>query len=370
MFSLLDAIDKYIRENNIPLKSISINYSCFPSCINQIILNELRKIIDTGNVELGPEEYQLVYSTDGTLCLLAQDSRHHTNFVTHNNLERVELGFPYYFLSERKLIRKSCTLKKVLSTTKINKKGNKTYQDILDQNKGINELCHDNFVNMISIRQDILNEIDYEELLKQSYLKIITEIDKRYKLNKEEIDDMKDIIAKNDEPELDQINKALLNFEEPLSKPIAYSYENSYNPSMHLKRKKNFQEEDEFIPWDDRLKTIEEYPYLEKKITDSDKSHDIFASYLFKTSNNTHLILIEPFDCNKYSIMIIVESIMDSKIFDRYINYYINMPFNELVSCKNVIKIGHTTLDSMDTILKYVLSSNEEELTEPKKRIL
>ena len=358
MFSLLNSLDEYIKEKGIPFKYLKIHYSYLPDYINQVILNHIRENCIGNDVELGPENYQLEYSNNGILYLLAKDTKEHVNIVISTSNESLDVDFPYRFIPEKKIIREACILKEVIKRKrleeeqlKISKKSTFiNYEETLKRNKEINECCLSVFKDMIAIGEDILKYVDYEKYLEKSYKEIINYIDYINKMYQDSINS-----------KFNNYHMNGIRYNEPIGMRSNRSTGSSNIEDSNLKERVN-----QVIPVSDRINAIEDYPYLYKDYAykDTTTREIIYMNYLFRTSKDNYILLIEPYNGMGYTKMIFLESeeFITRDDFAKTVQNYLELPFMEILKHKNIINCCHTRMETFEAILKCALIKEESNL--------
>ena len=356
MFSLLNSLDEYIKEKGIPFKYFKINYSYFPDYINQAILNHIRKNCIGSDLELGPENYQLGYSNNGILYLLAKDSKEHVNIVISATNEKLDLDFPCQLIPEKRIVREACYLKtfekyrtimrEVIRKEELNIS---QYEKVLLENKLVNAFCDNKHEEMYAAGEDILNDANYEESLKESYAKIVEYIDYLNKMYQESINGKYGSYHMNG-----------IRYNEPVG-----TGRTKNNVSLNLGDSSSKERVNQVIPASDRIDAIEKYPFLYKDYAYKDSTKEIiFMNYLFRTSKDNYILLIEPYNGMGYTKMIFIDSeeFISRDDFANKVRYYLELPFMELLEHNNVINCCHTKFETFESALDCALMGSDSDV--------
>lgn len=109
MVSLLETVDKHIKEKGIEFKGITIDRKVMPHYINQAVLHYIRKSSGVYFYK-GNFTYVLDYDDSGSLYLLAFDAVYNTKIVIARE-KHLDLPFMFFKYAEDKLIRDACFFK-------------------------------------------------------------------------------------------------------------------------------------------------------------------------------------------------------------------------------------------------------------------
>lgn len=177
MYSLLQEIDKYIKENNIPFKTISINNSLLPDFINLSIIKEIKKRSSRYDATVDPN-YEFRYDKDNDLYLLVYDNRHREIMVINNGKKKINEDFNFSGRSEKHIIKWGCLFKllendlKTVKTTINNEYGYlKKREKARLEYEIIDQLLEDKFNEFVKSNKLIEDTVYYEdELIESTFL--------------------------------------------------------------------------------------------------------------------------------------------------------------------------------------------------------
>ena len=174
MYSLLDEIDKYIKENNIPFKKIVFHNSYLPEYINMAILREMKKVSHTLDIKLD-KNYELRYDKNNQLYLLVQNDRHKEFFAITKDNKKINEDFKSSGRTEKHIIKWGCLFKILNPEIKTLKKEiNNEYMYLNKREKNnleyelINDLLEDKYQEFVKNNKFIEDVVDYEEELIES----------------------------------------------------------------------------------------------------------------------------------------------------------------------------------------------------------
>ena len=174
MYSLLDEIDKYIKENNIPFKKIVFHNSYLPEYINMAIFKEMQKTSHSLDIKID-NNYELRYDKSNQLYILVHNDRHREFFVIGKDNKRINEDFIMSGRSEKHIIKWGCLFKILNSEIKTLKKEiNNNYMYLNKREKNnleyelINDLLEDKYQEFVKNNQFIEDVVDYEEELIES----------------------------------------------------------------------------------------------------------------------------------------------------------------------------------------------------------
>ena len=179
MFSMIDTIDKYMKENNIPFKRISINREYFPWYINMALLREVRKSSKIHFTRI-IGEYELRYDKNNNLYLLVTNERNRENFVIGKQNIPIKEDFNISGKSEKHLIKMGCLIKELgEDINKLNETLDNDYSNLRTREKInlkyelLDDMVEDKFKEFVNNHKVIEDEVDYEDDLIASTYKIM-----------------------------------------------------------------------------------------------------------------------------------------------------------------------------------------------------
>lgn len=174
MYSLLDEIDKYIKENNIPFKKIVFHKSYLPEYINMAIFKEMQKTSHSLDIKID-NNYELRYDKSNQLYILVHNDRHREFFAIGKENKRINEDFIMSGRSEKHIIKWGCLFKILNPEIKTLKKEiNNNYMYLNKRGKNnleyelINDLLEDKYQEFVKNNQFIEDVVDYEEELIES----------------------------------------------------------------------------------------------------------------------------------------------------------------------------------------------------------
>lgn len=179
MYLMLDTIDKYIKENNIPFNSIMINKTFLPNFINMAILREVRKSIHSPFAEVN-NDYEIRFDKNGKIYLLVTNDKNRENFIIVKDTTPIKEKFNVTCKSEKHIIKMGCLFKILDQDIKtLNDEIKKDYSGLKSNEKArleyeiIDDMLEDKYNKMVKNHKFILDEVSYEDELIESTYKII-----------------------------------------------------------------------------------------------------------------------------------------------------------------------------------------------------
>ena len=179
MISMLDTIDKYMKDSNIPFKSVSFNKCYLPWFINMAIIREVKKsshIYFTGIAS----DYQLRYDKNGNLYLLISNERNRENFVIGKENILIKEDFKISGKNEKHIVKIGCLfklleedIKRLDKEIEVNYSGLDTIEKERLRYELINDMLEDKYREFIRDDKIILDEVNYEDELIESTYKIM-----------------------------------------------------------------------------------------------------------------------------------------------------------------------------------------------------
>ena len=352
MFSFLKEIDKYLKENKIPLRRVEFSYTYLPEYINQAILNEMRKV--TKHFELGVPTYELVYDNNHNLCLLVKDINGENSTIFAYNEEKISFNHKIIKRNESDLIKKACALKyfeerrqkirqiietnyRSYPTIEKNKCEYRLMQDLIEKH------CHKNraFYNII------VDKIDYETPLIDSVEKITSYIDYLYDISTNKKEELSKQTITNGisyrEPEKD------LTFR----KTPTYTY----GPSK--------ERINDIIATDVRFNVLESFPYLHRNYAYNYFNKEInYMAYMYHTGEFKYIIIMEPYNGTKYTKIVGINDYeeMTKEKFNTYVKYYLELSKYKSINDDQIVRISHTSLIQYEKKIKYAIAYLDSEL--------
>ena len=174
MYSLLDEIDKYIKENNIPFKKIVFHNSYLPEYINMAIFKEMQKTSHSLDIKID-NNYELRYDKNNQLYLLVHNDRNREFFAIGKENKRINEDFIMSGRTEKHIIKWGCLFKILNPEIKTLKKEiNSKYMYLNKREKNnleyelINDLLEDKYQEFVKNNKFIEDVVDYEEELIES----------------------------------------------------------------------------------------------------------------------------------------------------------------------------------------------------------
>ena len=174
MYSLLDEIDKYIKENNIPFKKIVFHKSYLPEYINMAIFKEMQKTSHSLDIKID-NNYELRYDKNNQLYLLVHNDRNREFFAIGKENKRINEDFIMSGRTEKHIIKWGCLFKILNPEIKTLKKEiNSKYMYLNKREKNnleyelINDLLEDKYQEFVKNNKFIEDVVDYEEELIES----------------------------------------------------------------------------------------------------------------------------------------------------------------------------------------------------------
>ena len=188
MYSILEEIQKHIKENNIPFKNIRINYSYFSKYINYVILEKLRKLNDTSRFELGPEDYIISFDNNGNIYLLAEGYYGRNKFIV-STLKDLDLDFAFEGMHEDNLFVESYIYEKLDDFRGIIREDllrrNISFKDGVNiENKILRHAKNMEFDRISSYKEQVILDSGFLLELEDTTKKIIDYIDYLYNIYK------------------------------------------------------------------------------------------------------------------------------------------------------------------------------------------
>ena len=177
MYSLLNEIDNYLKENNIPYKTIIFNKSYLPDYINLAIHEEMKKASSMPFIKVSPE-YELRHDKNGILYMLVRNDRNRELFIISKPGDKIEEDFKHCGRSEKHITKWGCLFKLLKDDVKaIKEEINDNYKYLNFSKRSrieyelIDELLENKYKEFVRDNKFIENEINYEEdLIESTYL--------------------------------------------------------------------------------------------------------------------------------------------------------------------------------------------------------
>ena len=351
MISILNNIKEYIDMKGIPFDTISINYSYFPKYYNQAILNRLRKI--TGNhFELGPSNYTISFDKYGNIYLMIHDNTGKTNLCIANTTISLDSNLLISVIPEKEIMLEAKILKDLDRERKLFKNMiNNKYQGLNAQDKVnlenniintlVNSMVPDVSYDLVkeSMRKDVIestnNIISYIDYLNQRYME---------EVKLEEDNSMKGIMFI--EPEKDYNGKRVLGNTNTISKE-------RNNP---------------LIPANDRISILNNYKYIYRDYAYTSSNKEIeYLNYLYKIDSDKYLLLMEPYNGNKFTRMAIIntEGYISREDFDVMVRKYLELSNREFDYVGNTVKISHTSIEAYSKKIDYAIMGVNDKINNP-----
>lgn len=354
MNSILNMVDNYIKENNIPFKDITISYSYLPSYLNQAILNKIREI-KGNNYDFGSTEYTFSYDENDNLYLIVHDSENMVNLIIANTkLDLVD--YKITVISEYKLIEEAIALKdldeyRLVIRNMINNeyKTLSPIEKIKLENNIINSLAK-NKINNSSIDISTYNEELTNSANKinnyMSYLKDYYDKDMKEYSDKEEVG---------------------IYFSEPDSDYLGRKNEKNKYP-------KEYERVNEIIPFTARYHVLEKYPYIYSDYAYSDNYKEIeYMNYLYKLNETKYLLVMEPYNGIKFTRIAVInhEGEFTKEEFNNLVRHYLELSYIETIKDNSVVRPYHTTIETYEKVLDYAINGANPSKVNPyiKKKI-
>lgn len=362
MYSMLQKIDEYIKENGIPFKEITFSYTYLDPYLDQVITSRIRKI--TGNdFNMGCLSYTLKYDNSGNLCLIANSNDDKSTFIIFDKSKTNKVDLPGSFnaCGEKTIIEEAAMLKYLYDDRLlIRNRLYEMYPDIsisdrvIAENRILEDLMKVVFRELKENDERILKKVHYKDLYVENTNRIIDYIEylndayqndlKFAKLKEEEHKVMYGICYS--EPESDTVTRK--NFDN-----------NGYNYG-HKEKKYPV------ISFDDRYQILESYPYLYREYAyTTDRKEITFMNYLYNIGNNKYLLVMEPYNgvrATKIAIFESNETITREK-FNELIRFYLQLSYIEALEEKSLIRSNHTSLETYKKNIDYAIVGVNNGLT-------
>lgn len=353
MYSILNEIDKYVKENGIPFKDIIISPEYLPKHINQVILDKIREIRGT-RYDFATSDYRISYDKFGHLYVMVHDILGRNNLCISNH--RIDLDGEYFvsFISEEELIKEACMLKQMDQERKaIREMIHKTYKDIsmIDkvklENNIINTLAKDR-LNKLDNNGSLLISSYMDELVKSTNLitNYIAYLNEFY---------MEELKQKEDAMKMDGIL-----YTEPDSDTIGRNSTGNLYKGAH-------ERVNDVMPAEDRISSLEGYSYIYREFAYSKHKDQIdYMSYLYQ-NNDKYILVMEPYNGIKHTKIVILNANREisKDEFKEMVRYYLELSYKETLAEKTVIRCYHTTIDKYINDLSYAITGENEQLIHP-----
>lgn len=356
MYSMLEKIDKHIREKGIAFNSITFNYSYLSDSLNQAILNEIRNIQSQdsykGKFDFGCEYYTLTYDNNDNLCLLATCHKNKDKIAIVQEGTVLNIGYPLMVISEDKLIKKACAIEYIRPTIeKIKDRFDKenVSNNLLDRVK-YNYYSMDTLVNLIidDKNLNLFEKVNYKEIMEDITKKIIDYIDYLNDIYQSEL--------KDDEKEL-------------LMEGISYiepDADHIIRKNNGLSSSNNGERINMVISANDRMELLNSYPYLYREYAYSNNSKEInYLNYLYNLGNGKYVLIMEPYSGIKYTKIAIIdrEDEITKEDFISLVRYYLQLSHLQINDDKSVIRCGHTSFETFKNVIQYSVVGVCENMT-------
>ena len=353
MFSFLNEIDKYIKENKIPLKSIEFSYTYLPSFINQAILYKLRKVSD--NFEFGCATYELRYDKNGNLCLVAKNNDKSESVSIINKDCNANIARKTVTYNEEKLIREACMLRYFdnirQKIRRIIEKDYSNYPKIekikceyYTMNDFINQKRHTD----PKLYHDITNKVEYTTPLMDSVELITSYIDHIYDAS---IVKPQPIIKKEE-------NKGISYREPEKDEPLERNAPNfTFGPSK--------ERINDIIATDVRFSVLESFPYIYRDYAYNVFNKEInYMAYMYHIDTESYIIIMEPYNGTKYTKIVGIydPEEMTKEKFDSYVKHYLELSKHKSLNDDKIVRISHTSFTQYERKMKYAIAYLQDEL--------
>lgn len=362
MYSMLQKIDEYIKENGIPFKEITFSYSYLDPYLDQAIISRIRNITEE-YFNRDCLYYTLKYDNNGNLCLIASSNKDKSTLVIYDKskVEKADFSGNFSACSERTIIEEAAMLKYLYDDRLlIRNRLYEMYPDIslsdrvIAENRVLEDLMKVIFRELKENDERILKKVHYKNLYVENTHKIIDYIEylneayqKDLKLAKEIEEEHKAMYGVcYSEPERDTIGKKSID-------------NNGYNYGT---REKKYP----IIPFDDRYQVLEKYPYIYREYAyTTDKKEITFINYLYNIGTNKYLLVMEPYNgirATKIAIFECNENLTRER-FNEYIRHYLQLSYIESLEEKSLIRSNHTTIETYKKNIEYAIVGINNGLT-------
>ena len=353
MFSFLNEIDKYIKENKIPLKRILFSYTYLPNYINHAILYEIRRFTD--DFELGCSTYELMYDKNGNLCLLVRDSANRKKIAFAMDEKTISLGFKVVKRSEKRLIKDACMLRYYDEyRLRIRKAINKDYGDypeiekIKCEYRLMYQLICKKYREEPEFYHGIINKVDYITPLMDSVEKITSYIDYVY-----------DISTIKPEPVVKKETRQGISYREPEKEVLIERSAPNFTFGPNKDRI------NDVIATDLRFSVLESLPYVYRDYAYNVFNKEInYMAYMYHIDSDRYIIVMEPYNGTKYTKIVgITDSEeMTKEKFDSYVKHYLELSKHKTLNSDNIVRISHTSFSQYERKIKYAIACLQDEL--------
>ena len=176
MYSLLDELDKFIKKEKIPFRTIYFHKRFLPDYVNKAILREIRKSSNMPFTEV-LDEYQIRYDESGNIYLLIINDIGREKFVVDKEGVYVKVKFNYSGKSEKHIVKMGCLFKLLENDIRVlNNKINNDYSELRTMEKArlryelIDDMLEEKYHEMVKQNKQILYEVDYiDDLINSTY---------------------------------------------------------------------------------------------------------------------------------------------------------------------------------------------------------
>ena len=358
MYSMLETIDRYIRDNNIPFNEIVIDYDKLDSYFDQAITDRLRKICGD-YFHMGSLVYTLKYDDNDHLCLIATANKGRNVYVIYNKNETQIVNLPgkFYACSERAIVEDAAMLKYLEEQRLFIRKA------ILRTNPNIS------VTDRVKVEHSVMEDLKHDTFSKLSNegmnISTLVDYDSIFSLNADRINEY--IKYTNDayQAHLERIKEK--NAEEEKMHGISYTEPDvvSVPRVNHVPYSPSREKVNPIMSFASRNAILEGYPYIYREYAYVDDSDDItHMAYLYLVGYNKYMLVLEPYNGVKYTQMIIFERSYEvtKEEFIKLVKYYLELSYADSLKDDKIVRTNHTTLDTFRSNLDFAINGISSKL--------
>jgi hypothetical protein len=349
MDNLLEQVDEYIRKNGIPFRSVYVNSKYFPEYFNETISREIRKI--STNDCIIDKEYMITYDDNDNICLIAStvNNKHKnaikTRLLLSNDIKNIKISFPCTKMYWDKAFRRACSdkylenerkeIERILKTTMPNITDGKSLEIV---GRYMDVLVKRTAKELKERDTSFSKELNAKKEFNDAFSKITNYIDY---LNKEFIESTKLDTITYTPAEPDKIGGETRNY--------ALS-------GVGSEERKNF-----ILSVEERKDVLEKirpmYACLAQR---SDTNEAGALCYLYSYGNGYYKMILEPYSGEGYTKVIAIhcEKEMSKELFNELSTKYLEYSNMETMEAQNIVRLGHTTIDTYNAAIGYALTGN------------
>ena len=353
MYSLLDSLDEYMKMNNISADYVEFNYEYLPEYINYAILYAVRWLDENEEFSLGKGEYTLRRNREGNLFIKTENDKDSKKLLISAHPERLIFREDSIVISERKIFQYAYLLQnnklKLLEIrniiSKIHPELNKLDRLKLEY-KYFMDFLNQEIIKNQELGIDILEGIDFESVLSNSYKKMVALIDEFEREDKEILSSKNkkviiDYIPKSDEGNLKKSHKS---------------------SGLNTKERTN-----DIIPLVDRQNTLETYKFIYSGVAYSNEQNNIsYICYLYRDERNKFMLILEPTSGAGYTKVVCIDAEwLERNEFIELVRKYLELSLKETFTFNNIVRTCHTTLDVFRDEVSYTVTGQNGRLMSP-----